>query len=58
MNKFKELRQRYGLTQKALSEYTGIPKRTIEDWETGKRNPPDYMLSLIEVKLDFLKKNK
>lgn len=47
----KEMRKQYRLTQKALSECTGIPARTIEDWESGKHNPPPYMLNLIEAKL-------
>lgn len=33
----KELRQKNNMTQKQLSEQTGIPKRTIEDYEAGVR---------------------
>lgn len=33
----KELRIKNNLTQKQLSEKTGIPKRTIEDYESGIR---------------------
>ncbi len=40
-----------GMTQKAFSEYFNIPIRTIEDWNTGKRNPPEYVVDLIEYKL-------
>lgn len=47
MMKIKELRAQYGLTQKALSELTGIPKRTIEEWEGERRTPPDYVLMLL-----------
>ena len=25
-----------------------IPLRTLEDWESGKRNPPNYVLELLE----------
>ncbi len=31
--KIKEMRQNFGYTQKQFSEITGIPKRTVEDWE-------------------------
>ena len=37
------LRKAKGLTQAKLSEITKIPKRTIEDWEAGKRVPTKYM---------------
>ena len=47
----KEMRTAAGLTQKAFSEYFGIPKRTIEDWEGDRRACPAYVLALIEYKL-------
>ena len=48
---WKALRKAYGLTQAKMSEITGIPKRTIEDWENGRRKPAEYMLDLVESKL-------
>lgn len=56
----KEIRSISGLTQQAFSEKYGIPKRSIENWESGKRNPPAYVINLLErvVKEDFfVKKN-
>lgn len=47
----KELRKASGMTQQAFSDYFGIPKRTIEDWEAGKRKCNKYLLDLIEYKL-------
>lgn len=47
----KELRQASGMTQKAFSEYFGIPKRSIENWEGGKRECPHYLLDLMLIKL-------
>lgn len=44
----KEIRVKAGLTQKGLSELTKIPKRTIENWEGGKRVPPNWVLILLE----------
>lgn len=51
----KELRQYSGLSQQAFSEKYKIPRRTIENWESSKRNPPAYVISLLErvVKEDF-----
>lgn len=51
--RIKELREQTGLTQKAFSEHLGIPLRTIEDWEAGRRTPPDYIPRLIEYQLKF-----
>lgn len=48
---FKELRKASGMTQKAYSEYFNIPRRTIEDWETGKRQSPEYVIDLMYYKL-------
>ena len=48
---WKALRKVYGITQAKISEITGIPKRTIEDWENGRRKPAEYMLDLVESKL-------
>lgn len=47
----KELRTASGMTQQAFSEYLEIPKRTIEDWEAGRRKPAKYVEKLIEYKL-------
>lgn len=48
---FKELRKASGMTQKDFSEYFGIPKRTIENWETEERKCNDYIIELMEYKL-------
>ena len=47
----KELRTASCMTQQQFSEYFNIPKRTIENWEGGKRQCPEYLLELIEYKL-------
>ena len=51
----KELRKITGLSQEMFSMKYGIPRRTLEDWESGKRTPPDYvkdMLKLIITRLE------
>ena len=48
---WKALRKAYGLTQAKMSEITGIPARTLQDWENGRRKPAEYMLDLVESKL-------
>lgn len=44
----KAIRQASGLTQAAFAERYGIPKRTVENWEGGQRNAPEYVLNLLE----------
>lgn len=44
----KKLRTMTGMSQNDFSKYTGIPVRTIQSWEQGWRQPPDYVLNLIE----------
>ena len=53
-----EIRQLTGLSQRAFAETYGIPKRTIECWETGDRTPPHYLLPLLEhaVRTGFIPK--
>lgn len=48
----KEIRNKTGMTQKNFSEYFGIPKRTLEDWERGISKCPEYLKKLIEYKLE------
>lgn len=51
MNWFKELKVRYRLTQQKFSDITGIPKSTVEAWERGTRNPPEWLPKMIEAYL-------
>lgn len=48
----KEARMHAGLTQAEMSERFEIPKRTIENWETGQRKCPVYVEKLIVEKLE------
>lgn len=43
----KEERLNAGLTQKQMSDIMEIPKRTIEDWEAGRRKCPSYVERLV-----------
>ena len=56
INKIKEARLAAGLTQKSMSEKTGIPMRTIGDWETGHRCPPEWAKLLVIEKLHNIAK--
>lgn len=47
----KEMRFLCGMTQLAFAVRLQIPKRTIENWESGQRSCPKYLRSLIEYYL-------
>ena len=51
--KIRELRESIGFTRKEFSEHTGIPVRTLEDWEAGRRTPPEYIPRLIAYQLKY-----
>ncbi|MCR5702343.1 MAG: helix-turn-helix domain-containing protein [Lachnospiraceae bacterium] len=43
----KNLREEAGFNRREFSDYMGIPLRTLEEWEAGRRKMPDYVLRLI-----------
>ena len=47
LSNLKLARKRSGLSQKELSLLLGVPKRTIENYESGVRVPPDYVMDLL-----------
>ena len=47
----RELRTAANMTQKEFADYFRIPFRTLQNWEGGHRNPPDYLVELMEYKL-------
>lgn len=50
-----ELRKETGLNRKDFSEHFAIPLRTIEDWEAGRRTPPEYIPRLIRYQIAYEK---
>lgn len=49
---FKELRAKSGMSQRKFAAYFGIPRRTIENWESGERDCHQYTLDLMKYKLE------
>lgn len=51
----KAIRSYSKLTQAAFAEKYNIPKRSIENWEGGKTQAPEYLIQLLArvVKEDF-----
>jgi len=51
----KRIRKELNLTQSKFGERFGIPMRTIQEWESGRRTPPDYVLNLITENIELQK---
>ncbi len=49
----RELRESVNMNRKEFSEHTGIPVRTLEDWEAERRTPPEYIPRLLAYQLKY-----
>ena len=49
--KLMEMRKRTGMNRREFAEYFGIPYRTVQDWELGNRQMPEYLFRLMEYKI-------
>lgn len=47
ITKLKKIREELGMNRTEFSRYIDIPLRTLEEWEAGRRQMPDYVLRLI-----------
>ena len=56
--KIRELRESVDENRTEFSKHTGIPVRTIEDWESGRRTPPEYIPRLLAYQLEYEKLTK
>ena len=52
----KAARAATGLSQQAMADQMLIPKRTIEEWEAGRRTPPPYVQRFVLNELATMKK--
>lgn len=46
-----ETRKRTGMNRREFAEYFNIPYRTVQDWELGNRQMPEYLFRLMEYKI-------
>jgi DNA-binding transcriptional regulator YiaG len=54
---FRAIREKSGMSRTEFSEWLGIPYRTMQEWELGRRAMPDYVLRLIAYKVAHEKLN-
>ncbi len=47
----RDMRTRLGVTQSEFAARYHIPFRTIQNWETGLRKPPEYIVKLLEGRI-------
>lgn len=51
-NPIKYAREKAGLNIKKLAELLGAPYRTVQDWNAGRRMPPEWVQRLIIEKIE------
>jgi DNA-binding transcriptional regulator YiaG len=47
----REMRTRLGDTQREFASRYNIPFRTVQNWESGVRKPPKYIMELLESRI-------
>ena len=52
MSAIRDARKAAGLSQQGVTDALGIPRRTLQDWESGKRTPPGWAETLVIEKLE------
>lgn len=52
MEKIKELRNQLGMSQAEFAEYFGFNLRTLQNWESGRVKPADYVYDMIERRIN------
>ena len=52
MTTIRDARKAAGLSQQGVTDALGIPRRTLQDWEAGKRTPPGWAEALVVEKLE------
>ena len=48
----RETRIKHGVTIKQVSDLTGIPYRSLQNWELGTRKCPDYVTNLVVTMIE------
>jgi predicted nucleotidyltransferase len=56
--KLKKIRENIGLTQEQVSELTGVPVKTLRNWEQEIRKPSEWTMDLIIDKILTSEMNK
>lgn len=57
-NRIKEARTSAGFTQKRINELLGIPARTIQEWESGRRTPAPWLEDMVVREIERIAKDE
>lgn len=49
---FRAVRMRTKMNRKEFAEWLGVPYRTMQDWELGNSQVPEYMIRLVAYKVE------
>lgn len=49
---FKDLLEKSGMSMKRFGECFEIPYRTVQAWKLGERKCPEYLIKLMQYKLE------
>jgi len=50
----KEYREHRGVTREYLCQMTGVPYKSLQNWELGRRKPAPYLVDLLKRAIDDL----
>ena len=48
----KDMRRALGMTQAEFATALGIPRRSVQNWETEVNTPPGYVVNLIRYRVE------
>ncbi len=48
---FGKIREKSGMSRPDFARWLGVPYRTMQEWELGRRAMPEYVLRLIAYKV-------
>jgi DNA-binding transcriptional regulator YiaG len=57
-SKLRRWRKARGLTNEAAAEFIGVPLRTFEDWQSGRRSPAALSAAALAEKIKLRKSKK
>lgn len=52
MTAFAEMIKKTGMSSSKFAKAYNIPYNTVASWVRGDRNPPDYVVELLEYKIE------
>lgn len=53
-DEFRHFREAAGISQRKAADLLGVSRRTVEDWEAGRRNAPNYLRLAVSAILNGL----